>query len=483
MGKKVTLVQKQDREGKNMKQKFFLVFLVLSLAFLARPSSVNAIAPLEARSDEAVLNFPNTVTFQAQISTSADIKSVVLEYGATQLTCGEVVAKAFPQFSPGKNVNVEWTWDMRQSGSIPPGANIWWRWRTTDANGQVSVSETKNITWLDSTYQWQTLTDQDLRIHWYRGDQAFAREVLSAARQGLALNQESAGLEPDGVIDIYIYGDYDALRSAVLYSPSWTGGQAFPDFNIVIIGISPDNLEWGKDATVHELTHVLVGHLTFSCLGDVPTWLNEGLAVYSEGGLDSSSQRQLDQAIQQDALLTVRSISGGFSEVADKANLSYSQSYSIVKFLVETYGQPKMNELLLALRDGTTIDAALVKVYGFDVEGLEDAWRNGIGAKARAAAPNPTATPQPTHVPTIVPIGGLPLAITPTPFVLPTSSVASDDTQPLVDSRPQFQASDEAYRVLLWSGIGLLCCGLLVFLILVAVIYFARRGQKGGKHA
>lgn len=467
-----------------MNRQFLLVVLILSLAILANPSSAGAIAPLETRANQAVLKFPNTVTFQAQLSANADIQSVVLEYGTTQLTCGEVVAKAFPQFTPGRNVTVQWTWDMRQSGSIPPGANIWWRWRTTDANGQESVTETKNITWLDSVYKWQTLTDRDLRIHWYKGNEAFAREVLSAARGGLALNEQSAGLKPQGVIDIYIYGDYEALRSAVLYSPSWTGGQAFPDFNIVIIGIAPDNLAWGKDATVHELTHVLVGNLTFSCLGDVPTWLNEGLAVYSEGGLDSASQRQLDQAIRQDTLLTARSISGGFSEVADKANLSYSQSYSIVKFLVETYGQPKMNQLLLSLRDGTTIDAALVKVYGFDVEGLEDAWRAGIGAKARAAAPNPTATPQPTYVPTIVPIGGLPLAVTPTPFVLPTSSVSPQGSPSTAQPPPQFQGiEEEVNRIFLWSGLGLLCCCLLVLVIIVAAVYFARRGKNGGEHA
>lgn len=467
-----------------MQRRFVRIFLILSLLFLACPAGAGAMAALEARSDQAVLNFPNTITFRAQLSADAGIQSVVLEYGTTQLTCGEVVAKAFPQFTPGKSVNVEWTWDMRQSGSIPPGANIWWRWRVMDSNGQESVTETQNVTWLDSTYKWQTLTDRDLRIHWYKGDQAFAREVLAAARGGLALNEQSAGLKPDGVIDIYIYGDYEALRSAVLYAPSWTGGQAFPDFNIVIIGISPENLAWGKDATVHELTHVLVGHLTFSCLGDVPTWLNEGLAVYSEGGLDSASQRQLDQAIRQDTLLTVRSISGGFSEVADKANLSYSQSYSIVKFLVETYGQPKMNELLLALRDGTTIDAALRKVYGFDVEGLEDAWRAGIGAKARAAAPNPTATPQPTYVPTIVPIGGLPVAVTPTPFAIPTSSLAVE-TPPTVEPMSQVQAiEEEVNQMYLWFGLAALGCFLLVLVIVIAaVIYFIRRGQKGGEHA
>ena len=29
--------------------------------------------------------------------------------------------------------NAEWTWEMRQSGSLPPGASLWWRWRYTDS--------------------------------------------------------------------------------------------------------------------------------------------------------------------------------------------------------------------------------------------------------------------------------------------------------------------------------------------------------------
>ncbi|PWH17471.1 MAG: hypothetical protein DDG60_01970 [Anaerolineae bacterium] len=460
-----------------------LALLVL-FTLLVNPLRANAANIPRANTDEAIIDFPNTITFRAQLTANASIQSVVLEYGDNQLTCGEVIAKAFPEFTPGKTINVQWTWDMRQSGSIPPGATIWWRWRITDANGQESVTEKKTITWLDSTYKWQSLTEGNVRIHWYKGNQAFAREILAAAREGLARNEKSAGLKPNGTIEIYIYGDYDALRSAVLYTPSWTGGMAFPEFNIVIIGISPNNLEWGKNATVHELTHVLVGNLTFSCLGDVPTWLNEGLAVYSEGGLDSTSQRQLNQAIQQNTLLTVRSLSGGFSEVADKANLSYSQSYSIVKFLVETYGQPKMNELLLALRDGTPIDDALRQVYGFDVEGLEDAWRAAIGAKPRLAAPNPTATAQPTYVPTIVPISGLPVAVTPTPYVIPTSSISPPASAPTAEANaPRQNNSQEVNSIWLWTAIGLFCGCLLVLILLTFVVYLVREGRKGENHA
>ena len=130
----------------------------------------------------------------------------------------------------------------------------------------------------------------------------------------------------------------------------------------------------------------------------------------------------LTRQFADDTVLTVRSLNGGFSELSDKANLSYSQSQSIVNFLIETYGQEKLTQLLAALRDAKPIDDALLEVYGFDTDGLEDAWRQSVGAAPRAVSAQPTSQPTPTFVPTYVPVSGVPLAVTPTPYAIPTSS-------------------------------------------------------------
>ena len=42
-----------------------------------------------------------------------------------------------------------------------------------------------------------------------------------------------------------------------------------------------------KIPIIHELTHILVGQFTFSCIGTLPGWIEEGLAMFSEGELDS----------------------------------------------------------------------------------------------------------------------------------------------------------------------------------------------------
>lgn len=456
---------------------------ILTLLTLILILSLSAVQPAFASpqakvtDDRATIDFPIAVTFSATISADADITSVILEYGTDQLTCGEVVAKAFPQFRSGRTVNVEWTWEMRQSGSLPPGATIWWRWRYTDATGKEAVSTQQTITWLDSEHNWKTLTADKLNLHYYSGTQAFAQDLLNAAKAGLDFNRTQSGLIAESPIDLYIYASTRDLTDAILYEPSWTGGQAFPDHDIVILGISQSDLEWGRDAIVHEITHVLVGHQTFSCLGSLPTWLVEGLAVYSEGGLDPASQSQLDDAIRSDTLLTVRSLSAGFSEVPSKAYLSYSQSYSIVKYLIEAHGQAKMTALLTSLRDGAAVDDALLATYSFDVEGLEDAWRQAIQAKPRTVSAQPTAQPTPTFVPTIVPISGAPLvqqAATPTP--IPTSS-ASNPTAETPSTSP---SGPPLILTLVLLGV---CCLFILILFVVGLVFFIRaQNRKGGSN-
>jgi hypothetical protein len=452
-----------------------VIALVLSLSLLTVTTALAS--PLANITDnEIILEFPETATFRATFTEDADIISVVLEYGNEQQTCGEVIAKAFPQFTPGKTVDAEWRWEMRQSGSLPPGATLWWRWRVTDANGKETVSETKTAIWLDEIHDWKAINDGDfLRLHWYEGDRIFAIDLAKAAYTGLQFNEMQSGLKADAPIDIYIYASPDDLQEAILYEPSWTGGRAFPDQDIVILGISEADLDWGRAAMVHELTHVLVGHLTFSCLGDVPTWLNEGLAVYSEGELDGPSQRQLQDAIRDDTLLTIRSLSGSFSEISDQAYLSYGQSYSITKFLIETQGQDKMMALLVALRDGMTIDDALVQTYGFDIEGLEDAWRQAIGAQPRSISTLPTAQPTPTFVPTIVPVSGAPLAQGSTPTVIPTSSFdGTAATEITARTAPPVALS----LVLL----GVCCIMLLLISVLILGVVVSRQNRTGGEN-
>jgi len=463
------------------------IFTLLSLLLCSLAVPVHAQSGIQLVSDNVTLSFPESATFRAEFKAGANITSVVLEYGVDQLTCGTVIAKAFPVVTPTADVQVEWTWEMRQSGSLPPGASLWWRWQVQDASGAQFTSPKQTITWLDSLHGWQVISGGNINLHYYEGGQAFGQALHDAATQALVRLSQDVGISSEKPVDIYIYASTSDLKDAILFEPAWIGGQAFPENNIVIIGVSTDQLDWGKSTEAHELTHVLVGHLTFTCLGFIPTWLNEGLAVYGEGGPASAELAQFDQAKAADQLLSLRSLVGNFSEESDRATLSYSESYSVVNFLIQTYGRDKMTALLTALRNGATTNQALQSAYGFDTDGLEDAWRVSIGAAPRVGSSNPTPVPTATQVPTIVPVGAAPVApAVPTPHptqVQPSATpiVITQTPGPAGTSVPLTERLGINHNVVLGVEFGLIGCILAVLVIAVPVLVTTRRHNRRQK--
>jgi hypothetical protein len=164
----------------------------------------------------------------------------------------------------------------------------------------------------------------------------------------------------------------------MIFPMEWTGGAAFTGFGIIAIGISPGQVDWGERTLVHELTHLVVHQATFSPYGQLPTWLDEGLAMYNEGELEPYLRPYLQRAISDDKLISVRSLCSPFSAEPEKAYLSYAQSYSLVEYLLDNYGQARMLRLLTLLKQGSPYDEALTEVYGFDIDGLDSRWRETL---------------------------------------------------------------------------------------------------------
>ena len=82
--------------------KLFLLFAMIVLPAQPAFAAPNRAAHADVTEDQVTFSFPETATFSATLTASSTITSVTLEYGNEQLTCGEVVAKAFPEFTSAK---------------------------------------------------------------------------------------------------------------------------------------------------------------------------------------------------------------------------------------------------------------------------------------------------------------------------------------------------------------------------------------------
>ncbi len=370
---------------------------------------------------------------------------------------------------------------MRQSGGEPPGATIWWQWEVKDRSGNISMTEKQSTIWLDDTHAWQQMDDGLIQMHYYLGDDSFGRVLTSAAVNSLERLGKDTGISADQPIDIYIYGETQDMRDAVLYEPGWTGGLAYPEYNIVIIGINPSEVEWGKRTVTHELTHVLVGDFTFSCLGAMPTWLVEGLAVYGEGGPEASGVSNFENKRSANALLSFRILSGGFSEDPNQADLSYSQSYYMVDYLIENYGKDKLTSFLEKLKTGGELNESLREIYGFDLITFENTWRASLKLPPVDEG-TILATQKPTIIPTIVPIQGLAPAATITPQ--PTSTDSEITMTPESSLAPEIRdlIGGDSVRTILMILLGCTCVGgiILIALLTILIVRKSKSAKMGG---
>jgi hypothetical protein len=80
--------------------------------------------------------------------------------------------------------------------------------------------------------------------------------------------------------------------------------------------------------------------------------------------------------------------------------------------------------------------------------------------------------PTPTFVPTYVPVAGIPLAVTPTPYAVPTSSFDGSNSP-----------AEEDNTGFIILTVALVCVCLIFLLILgVVILTFVVRSQKAGKN-
>ena len=359
-----------------MNKRILLIVIILSL-LLAAPSVVSADSGISVLEEGVELAFPERIVFHLEVQSEVDIVDARLHYQVSRLNYAEVTSEGWPDFVPAEIIEVSWVWDMRKS-SLPPGVSITYWWTVEDAAGEIIQTSPILLNFDDLRYDWKSLTEGSLAIYWYEGDEHFAQELMDASQQGLLRLSSDIGTFPEKLVKIFIYASADDLRGAMIFPQEWSGGAAFTEFDTIVIGISPGNINWGKEALVHELTHMVVHQAVFSPYGRLPIWLDEGLAMYNEGELSPQLQSRLDEAVKMDRLISVRSLCSSFSADPEEAYLSYAESYSLVEYLLINYGQDKMLNLLSLFKEGSTYDNALSQVYGFDVSELDTRWREAV---------------------------------------------------------------------------------------------------------
>lgn len=380
------------------------ILFVLLVATLALPVHVAAQESIAVLDQGVETAFRDYITFNISLESASEITEARLFYRVL----GQLAtARGDADFEPGNRVEASFTIDQERD-YLPPGTELEYWWKITNQAGDTLKTDPQSLLFTDERHDWQVLSSDRLTLYWYAGGRAFGEALFDQANKTLDQIEAEASVRVEVPVKIFIYGSFADLREAIAVgSQEWTGGQAFTEQGVVIIGVSPGDLDYGLAATPHELTHMVIHQATDNPYGDVPRWLDEGLAVYMSGELDADwrgYRADIARSAKQGELMTLQTLSSTFPADSEQAGMAYAQSGVVVEFIIEQYGQDAMARLLEIFSEGALYDDALEQALGVDTWGLDNAWRQSIDAPPleipEPAGETLSATSQPAPVPT-----------------------------------------------------------------------------------
>lgn len=257
-----------------------------------------------------------------------------------------------------------------------------------------------------SAQEWKELSS-DHFIVYFTGDEKFAKDVSGKAEvyyrriaTELGYPRYSEFWIWDNRVKIYIYPKKSSFLKAT-NQPKWSEGMA--DYiNKEIVSYA-----WSEDFIVSLLPHEMA-HLIFRDFvgfeGEVPLWLDEGVAQWAEETKRGEMKAKVHQLYETDNLLllsdmmklkinTLKDIDRVFirptlTKKGDDGILFlsakhlvttyYLQAVSLVGFLIERYGSSRFASFCRELRDGKRLEEALRFAYPNSIDTLdklEHEWR------------------------------------------------------------------------------------------------------------
>ncbi len=377
-----------------MKRAFLVAGLLLGVGLLLLTGAVTrAQTGISVTSASVDNRFPEGALFRLSAQSDSLIQQVRLLY---TIQPDGSLAFGVPDFEPATTVSVS----FQLGGArlyLAPGATIQYSWEMTDASGNTVTTTKETFVYDDVRFKFKVESAGNLNLYWYAGGQESAREMLQVARNTLDRMSALLGASVDFPVKVWVYDSVEDMRPALIRRSEGfeqrviTAGERVASDTVIVLGAAD-----AFDTLRHELAHVVTAVAGEGPFGELPAWLDEGTAVYAQSSPDGF-RSAVERAVERGRVLSVRSISSPPGD-PDKVNLFYGQSWSLVSYLVDTHGPQKFAQIFATFKKGATIDDALTAVYGFNQDGLENAWRQSLGLPPREL-PQPQGEQPGTPIP------------------------------------------------------------------------------------
>ncbi|MFH1832852.1 MAG: hypothetical protein ABH816_01610 [Candidatus Levyibacteriota bacterium] len=216
---------------------------------------------------------------------------------------------------------------------------------------------------------YSTLSDDSITLYYPSSHTTRAEEIFTMAKQ--ATEKNDAFYQASTHTKILIAtSDLDMLRFGVY--PQGNGGG-------LIWGIVIRESKASWNIIAHEMSHKNLSKLSplGSSVFSFPRWFDEGIASYI-GDMNyyktlPELKEDLLSGLYRRDITTWRGISGmftwlKFTFIKPNPRLIYGQTFLMTKFLADTYGENRINQLVQAVGQRTSFETAFLQVFGISAD-------------------------------------------------------------------------------------------------------------------
>jgi len=228
---------------------------------------------------------------------------------------------------------------------------------------------------------WERLELPHFFIHYQTIDNRIAQALAKQADNIYQTVIEDIDYTPRKKIFVYLCPTPECFRQkqpASVKLPDWAVGVAYPSFNRIVMRSVLTSKEKGSIRPVeifkHEFAHIVLGQ-ALEERGGAPRWLSEGFSMYHAKQWTISGQRTIEEVTLRDDFIPLTMLTVAFPSDEKAARVAYAQSFSLVSFMLNTYGKPVFNKFIKNMREGMDTNAALYYSTGRDLTDLELEWQ------------------------------------------------------------------------------------------------------------
>jgi len=229
---------------------------------------------------------------------------------------------------------------------------------------------------LDTIDKFVTITDGDIIMRLDPAEVGVMREyAMPLAKEALGTLQKLYDFKVTGPILIEMFPKHDQFAVRTIGLPGFIGALGACFGRVVTLDSpnarEPGEFHWGETLW-HEIAHVITLQMSKNRL---PRWLSEGISVWEERRARPEWGREMDmsfaQAINEDKVLKLKVLNEGFSDPR-LISLSYYQASLVVDHIVDTYGEPKLRDLIRSYGEGLETEAAVKESLGVSLDQLQE---------------------------------------------------------------------------------------------------------------